>query len=137
MKTANFCIFLIILLFDSYNSLCISPIVYPVNRPPEQIMHRRNQFIEKPIPIYGQVRFAFRSQMSIIPQDAFLFDDTVAMNLDPKQEHTSFEMMDVIEKCHLKKIVHDLGLGFFIKQLVAKIYFIQKHFPNSRCRFFA
>ncbi|XP_057315929.1 ATP-binding cassette sub-family C member 10-like isoform X2 [Hydractinia symbiolongicarpus] len=50
-----------------------------------------------------------RSQMSIIPQDAFLFDDTVAMNLDPKQEHTSFEMMDVIEKCHLKKTVQDLG----------------------------
>ena len=53
--------------------------------------------------------FIYRSQMSIIPQDPFLFDDTVAINLDPKQEFSSFEMLNVLEKCHLKNVVSDLG----------------------------
>ena len=47
--------------------------------------------------------------MSIIPQDPFLFDDTVCRNLDPTEQFSSYEMVDVLEKCHLRKLVSDLG----------------------------
>ena len=47
--------------------------------------------------------------MAIIPQDAFLFDDSLLRNLDPKDSYTSLEINDVIEKCYLKKVVHELG----------------------------
>lgn len=50
-----------------------------------------------------------RSQMSIIPQEPFLFDDTVSRNLDPKDEYTNEEKLDVLEKCHLSKAIQDLG----------------------------
>lgn len=51
----------------------------------------------------------FRSRMSIIPQDPFLFDGTVARNLDPTESFSSEEMLDVVRKCHLEKLVKDLG----------------------------
>ena len=47
--------------------------------------------------------------MSIIPQDPFLFDDTISQNLDPTQEFSSEEMLDALDKCHLAKLVQDLG----------------------------
>ena len=47
--------------------------------------------------------------MSIIPQDPFLFDDTVAKNLDPPQEFSTTEMLDVLGRCHLTKLVQDIG----------------------------
>lgn len=47
--------------------------------------------------------------MSIIPQDPFLFDDSVLNNLDPTNNYTTFELGNVVEKCHLKKVVQDLG----------------------------
>ena len=47
--------------------------------------------------------------MAIIPQDAFLFDDSLLRNLDPKDSYTSVEVNDVIEKCHLTKVVQELG----------------------------
>ena len=50
-----------------------------------------------------------RSKMAIIPQDAFLFDDSLLRNLDPKGKYSSFEISDVVEKCHLTKVVQDLG----------------------------
>jgi len=50
-----------------------------------------------------------RTRMSIIPQDPFLFNDTVAINLDPQQQYTSFELLHVLDKCHLTKVVYDLG----------------------------
>ena len=50
-----------------------------------------------------------RSRMSIIPQDPFLFDDTVAKNLDPMGEYAAQEINDVLEKCHLTKQIHALG----------------------------
>ena len=52
--------------------------------------------------------------MSIIPQDPFLFDGTLAANLDPKQTFTSFEMLDVLAKCQLTKLLDDLGTYFVI-----------------------
>lgn len=47
--------------------------------------------------------------MSIIPQDPFLFNDTISKNLDPAESYLTYEMMEVIEKCHLTKLVQDLG----------------------------
>jgi len=47
--------------------------------------------------------------MSIIPQDPFLFDDSVHQNLDPKGNYATFEIADVLAKCHLTKAVQDLG----------------------------
>lgn len=50
-----------------------------------------------------------RSQMSIIPQDPFLFNGSIADNLDPKKTCTSFELLEVLGKCHLTQLVKDLG----------------------------
>ena len=47
--------------------------------------------------------------MSIIPQDPFLFDDTIEINLDPERLYTTFELYDVLEKCHLIHVVQQLG----------------------------
>lgn len=53
--------------------------------------------------------FLNRAQMSIIPQDPFLFDDTISQNLDPKDEFTDEDLIDVLEKCHLNEVVTNLG----------------------------
>ncbi|XP_066936141.1 ATP-binding cassette sub-family C member 10-like isoform X2 [Clytia hemisphaerica] len=50
-----------------------------------------------------------RSKMAIIPQDPFLFDDTILQNLDPQGKYAAFEIDDVIQKCHLTKLVNNLG----------------------------
>ena len=50
-----------------------------------------------------------RSRMSIIPQDPFLFDDTLSRNLDPTRRFSTHEIFDVVEKCHLGKLVESLG----------------------------
>ena len=47
--------------------------------------------------------------MSIIPQDPFLFDDTIEINLDPERLYTTFELYDVLEKSHLIHVVQQLG----------------------------
>ena len=62
--------------------------------------------------------------MSIIPQDPFLFNDTVSMNLDPKQEFTSFEILNVLEKCHLKNFVKDLGKHQYASKFSNDIFLI-------------
>ena len=50
-----------------------------------------------------------RTQLAIIPQDPFLFDDTLAANLDPYHTATSSEMTDILRKCHLGSLLDTLG----------------------------
>ena len=55
----------------------------------------------------------YRSKMAIISQEPFLFDDTVEKNLDPEELYTTFELLDVLEKCHLAQVTQKLGRSFY------------------------
>nr|GLL49557.1 putative ABC transporter C family member 15 isoform X2 [Ipomoea trifida] len=46
-----------------------------------------------------------RSRLSIIPQDPTLFQGTVRTNLDPLQQHSDYDIWEVLRKCHLGGIV--------------------------------
>ncbi|PIA51353.1 hypothetical protein AQUCO_01100286v1 [Aquilegia coerulea] len=46
-----------------------------------------------------------RSRLSIIPQDPTLFQGTIRTNLDPLMQHSDFDIWEVLNKCHLGKIV--------------------------------
>ncbi|KAM3753899.1 hypothetical protein ACB098_03G126900 [Castanea mollissima] len=46
-----------------------------------------------------------RSRLGIIPQDPTLFQGTVRSNLDPLQQHSDQEILEVIRKCRLAEIV--------------------------------
>jgi ABC-type multidrug transport system fused ATPase/permease subunit len=49
--------------------------------------------------------------LAIIPQDPFLFSGTIRENLDPYQNYTDEEIHGVLEKCHLRDLVENLGHG--------------------------
>ncbi len=63
----------------------------------------------------------------MIPQDPFLFSGTVRDNLDPGSHHSDTELWSVLERCHLKDPVLQLGeiwtiqLCFIIGYLLAAI----------------
>ncbi|KAG6908992.1 hypothetical protein DXG01_002481 [Tephrocybe rancida] len=42
-----------------------------------------------------------RSRVTFIPQDATLFSGTLRENLDPFNEHTDVECLDVLQRCHM------------------------------------
>ena len=65
--------------------------------------------------------------MAIIPQDPFLFDDTILQNLDPQRKYASFEINDVIQKCHLTKLVNDLGMKCYWTFLNRLKVFLRKN----------
>ncbi|KAF9915542.1 hypothetical protein BX616_005921 [Lobosporangium transversale] len=44
-----------------------------------------------------------RSRLTIIPQDAVLFNGTIRSNLDPFQEHTDYEIWEALRRVHLVK----------------------------------
>ncbi|KAF9175702.1 hypothetical protein BGX21_007199 [Mortierella sp. AD011] len=44
-----------------------------------------------------------RSRLTIIPQDAVLFNGTIRSNLDPFQEHTDYEIWEALRRVHLAK----------------------------------
>ncbi|XP_064395751.1 ATP-binding cassette sub-family C member 10-like [Halichondria panicea] len=50
-----------------------------------------------------------RGVLAVIPQDPFLFSGTVRDNLDPGSHHSDTELWSVLERCHLKDPVLQLG----------------------------
>jgi ABC-type transport system involved in cytochrome bd biosynthesis fused ATPase/permease subunit len=55
--------------------------------------------------------FACRQTLAIIPQDPFLFSGTIRENLDPYKQYTDEEIYQILEKCHLRDLVDNLGNG--------------------------
>jgi len=49
--------------------------------------------------------------LAIIPQDPFLFSGTIRENLDPYKHYKDEEIFEVLEKCHLRDLVGNLGNG--------------------------
>ncbi|NWI13381.1 MRP7 protein, partial [Crypturellus soui] len=50
-----------------------------------------------------------RSRLAIIPQDPFLFNGSIRENLDPQGQHTDSELYQVLEQCHLRDVVLQMG----------------------------
>ncbi|NXG68980.1 MRP7 protein, partial [Baryphthengus martii] len=50
-----------------------------------------------------------RSSLAIIPQDPFLFSGSVRENLDPQGKRTDAELHEVLEQCHLRGAVTQMG----------------------------
>ncbi|KAG1904761.1 ABC transporter type 1, transmembrane domain-containing protein [Suillus fuscotomentosus] len=46
-----------------------------------------------------------RSRITIVSQDVSLFSGTLRSNLDPFEEHTDQECWDVLERCHLTRLL--------------------------------
>lgn len=56
-----------------------------------------------------------RSSMAIIPQEPVMFGGTIRTNLDPFNEYTDSELMDVLEKCLLGDVLKTLADGLNAK----------------------
>ncbi|KAG0019488.1 hypothetical protein BGZ80_005757 [Entomortierella chlamydospora] len=52
-----------------------------------------------------------RSRLTIIPQDPFLFGDSLRANLDPFNEHADTELWDALESASLKSYISSLPEG--------------------------
>ncbi|XP_071662262.1 ATP-binding cassette sub-family C member 10 isoform X6 [Patagioenas fasciata] len=50
-----------------------------------------------------------RSRLAIIPQDPFLFSGSIRDNLDPQGKWTDAELHEVLEQCHLRDAVTQMG----------------------------
>ncbi|NWQ62281.1 MRP7 protein, partial [Neopipo cinnamomea] len=50
-----------------------------------------------------------RSRLAIIPQDPFLFSGSIRENLDPQGKRTDAELHEVLEQCHLRDAVTQMG----------------------------
>ena len=46
-----------------------------------------------------------RSVVSVIPQNPFLFADTIRFNLDPEEKHSDLQLWHVLEKMQLKPLI--------------------------------
>jgi ABC-type multidrug transport system fused ATPase/permease subunit len=56
-----------------------------------------------------------RSSMAIIPQEPVMFGGTIRTNLDPFDDYTDSELLDVLEKCLLSDAVKTLPGGLYAK----------------------
>ncbi|NXT74733.1 MRP7 protein, partial [Zapornia atra] len=50
-----------------------------------------------------------RSRLAIIPQDPFLFSGSIRENLDPQGKRTDAELHEVLEQCHLRDAITQMG----------------------------
>ncbi|NWX23536.1 MRP7 protein, partial [Aegotheles bennettii] len=50
-----------------------------------------------------------RSRLAVIPQDPFLFSGSIRENLDPQGKRTDAELHEVLEQCHLRDVVAQIG----------------------------
>lgn len=68
------------------------------------------------------VLFSCRSRLAIIPQDPFLFSGSIRENLDPQGKRTDAELHEVLEQCHLKDAITQMGKSEpSKKQLVSSV----------------
>jgi ABC-type multidrug transport system fused ATPase/permease subunit len=70
----------------------------------------------------GSVKLhTLRSSMAIIPQEPVMFGGTIRTNLDPFNEHTDFELIDVLKKCLLGDVImsHSDGLNAKVESMGA------------------
>ncbi|CAF0794203.1 unnamed protein product [Adineta ricciae] len=56
-------------------------------------------------------RRVLRQILAIIPQNPFLFSGTIRDNLDPYRQYTDEDIHVVLEKCHLRDLIDNLGNG--------------------------
>lgn len=52
-----------------------------------------------------------RDSISIIPQVPFVYNSTIKLNLDPDDQYSEEEIMNVLEESHLKDIIESLPQG--------------------------
>lgn len=48
-----------------------------------------------------------RLAVHTLPQEPLIFEGTIRENLDPRAEHTDAEILDVLDKCHLRSTLSD------------------------------
>lgn len=51
----------------------------------------------------------FRSRMTIVPQEPFLFAGSVRSNLDPHKKRSDSEIWSALRKCRVDDVVRRLG----------------------------
>lgn len=64
--------------------------------------------------------FDLRHNLSIIPQDAHMFEGTIRENLDPFGEHTEDELWHALELCSLKAFVEGIDEGLGLESKVSE-----------------
>lgn len=64
--------------------------------------------------------FDLRHNLSIIPQDAHMFEGTIRQNLDPFGEHTEDELWRALELCRLKEFVESIDGGLGLESKVSE-----------------
>lgn len=64
--------------------------------------------------------FDLRHNLSIIPQDAHMFEGTIRQNLDPFGEHTDSELWRALDLCRLKQFVEGIDGGQGLESKVSE-----------------
>ncbi|KAJ6651178.1 hypothetical protein lerEdw1_000730, partial [Lerista edwardsae] len=70
---------------------------------------RAGQILLDNISSYSVGLKKLRSRLAIIPQDPFLFSGTIRENLDPLKQYTDADLYQVLEQCHLREVVTEMG----------------------------
>lgn len=53
--------------------------------------------------------FIYRSRLSIIPQNPFLFHGTIRENVDPLNQYPDSQVYKALEKCKVHSLVYRMG----------------------------
>lgn len=54
---------------------------------------------------WNSATFVLNQVQTIISQDVALFSGTIKSNLDPLDEHTEGECLEILERCHLSRLI--------------------------------